>query len=234
MAMNRIMATVRCELELQARNGLYYATGLVLLVLLAALAALPATGLARLLPAVTLNNLAVTAFFFSAAMALLETSEGSATARLVTPLRPGELLAARAATLALLGVIQHMALGLLLLGPSSGLVLLAAGVGLAAAILALLGHALAVGRRNLSEFVLAGGPWLALLLAPMIADVLDWRHPLLWLHPLQGPLVLMRAAMTPVASWEVGLALALALAWAGAAAVGGAQRSGFARVMRDA
>lgn len=212
----RMMATLRCEVELQVRNGLYYAVGFVLLVVLAVLAALPMTGLARLLPAVALNNLAITAFFFGAALALLETSEGSATARMVTPLRPGELLAARMLALALLGVIQHGVLGLLLLGPVAELGWLVLGVGLAAALLSLIGHALAAGRRELSEFLLAGLPWLVLLLAPMLADVLEWRHALLWLHPLYGPLTLMRAAVAPTEAWELGLALGLGSLWVGA------------------
>jgi fluoroquinolone transport system permease protein len=215
--MYRMVATLRCEVELQARNGLYYAVGFVLLVLLAVLAAVPPTGLARLLPAVALNNLAITAFFFGAALTLLEASEGSATARMVTPLRPGELLAARMLTLALLGVIQHGALGLLLLGPVAGLGWLVLGVGLAAALLSLVGQALATGRRELSEFLLAALPWLVLLLAPMIADVLEWRHALLWLHPLYGPLTLMRAAVAPTEVWEIGLALVVGPLWVGAA-----------------
>lgn len=211
------MATMRCELELQARNGLYYTVGFVLLVTLAVLATLPTTGLARLLPAVAFNNLAITAFFFAAALALLETSEGSATARRVTPLHQRELLVARAATLALLGVVQHLALGLLLLAPGRGLLLLAAGVGLAGAVMALLGHYLAAGRRDLSGFLWPALPWLALLMAPMIADVLEWQHPLLWLHPLYGALIFMRAAVAPVAWWELALGLALALLWLGGA-----------------
>jgi fluoroquinolone transport system permease protein len=213
----RMVATLRCELELQARNGLYYAVGFVLLVVLAVLATLPTTGLARLLPAVALNNLAITAFFFGAAMTLLETSEGSATARTVTPLRPGELLTARAVTLALLGLFQHGALALLLLGPVAGLGWLVLGVGLAAALLSLVGHGLAAGRRELSAFLLTALPWLVLLLAPMLADLLEWRHALLWLHPLYGPLMLIRAAVAPVEAWEIGLALVLGPLWVGVA-----------------
>lgn len=215
--MRRLLATTRCDLELQARGGLYYATGVVLLVTVAGLAAMPPSGVARLLPAFALNTLAVTAFFFSAALALLETAEGSAAARAVTPLRAGEYLLARAATLALLGVAQHLAIGLLLLGPAPGLAPLAAGVALAAAILALMGYALAAGKTSLGAMLLPSVPWLGLLLAPMLADVLDWRSPLLWLHPLQGPVALMRAGVAPSAPWEAPLGLALGLAWTGAA-----------------
>ncbi|PDW03270.1 hypothetical protein CJ255_09810 [Candidatus Viridilinea mediisalina] len=211
------MATLRCELELHARNGLYYAVGFVLLVTLAVLAALPTAGLERLLPAVAFNNLALTAFFFAAALTLLETNEGSALARLVTPLRQRELLVARMIALALLGAVHHLALGLVLLAPGPSLVLLALGVGLAGALMALLGHYLAAGQRELSAFLWPALPWLALLMLPMIADVLAWQHPILWLHPLYAALTIIRAAVVPVAWWELALGLSLALGWLGGA-----------------
>jgi fluoroquinolone transport system permease protein len=210
-----MLATAQIDLEVQARNGLYAATGLVLLASVAALATLPPTGLARLLPAVAMQNLGVTAFFFSAALALLERSEGSGSARAVTPLRPGEYLGARVATLGLLAAVQHLVLGALLVGPGPGLLPLTAGVVLGSAILSLAGFTLAAGRESLGAFLLPAVPWLALLLAPMLADALEWHYPLLWLHPLQGPLALMRAAVTPAPPWEPPLALALGLGWTG-------------------
>jgi fluoroquinolone transport system permease protein len=215
--MRRLLASARCDVELQARNGLYLATGFVLLVMLALLAALPPSGLARLLPAVALNTLGITGFYFSAALALLERAEGSASARQVTPLRLGEYLGARATTLALLALVQHIAMGLLLIGPAPGLLPLAAGVALAAAILTLAGYAATAGRATISDFLLPSVPWLALLLAPLVPDVLGWQSPLLWLHPLQGPLALMRAAVVPTAGWELALGLGAGLAWLGGA-----------------
>jgi fluoroquinolone transport system permease protein len=213
MKIDRLVSVIRCDIELQARNGLYAATGFVLLVSLWALVALPPAGLARLLPAVALNSLGVTGFYFSAALALLERAEGSDRARFVTPLHPAEYLAARATTLALLGLQQQLALGLLLLGPSPALLTLCAGVILAAAMLALAGYAATAGRHTIGDFLLPSLPWLALLLAPLVADLLAWRSPLLWLHPLQGPLALMRSAVAPAAPWEPVLGLCAGMAW---------------------
>jgi fluoroquinolone transport system permease protein len=215
--MKRVLASARTDFEVEARGGLVLATGVVSLVSVLALQALPPSGLARLLPAVSLQNLGVTAFFFSMALVLLEQSEGSSTARTVTPLRAGEYLAARVGTLATLAAIQHTLLGAALLGFEPHLLVLLAGVVLACAVLALAGFILAAGKQSLGAALLPAVPWLALLLAPMIADVLDWRHPLLLLHPLQGALVLMRAGVVPTPLIELFLALAAGVAWAGAA-----------------
>ncbi|MFV9507821.1 MAG: hypothetical protein AB4911_25005 [Oscillochloridaceae bacterium umkhey_bin13] len=215
-SLRRCWASLLCELELQARNGLYAATGFVVLVILATLVTLPTSGIARLLPALALNSLAITAFFFGAALSLLATAEGSAAARSVTPLRPAEALVARTLSLALLGGLQLVALGLVLLGLTPALGLLVLGAVLSAAILALFGAALAAGEQSLSQFVLRALPWLVGLLIPMITDVLDWHIPLLWFHPLEGPMSLMRAAIVPTTWPMILLGFGLALVWLGA------------------
>jgi hypothetical protein len=104
-----------------------------------------------------------------------------------------------------------------LVGPRLELAVLIVGALLAAAILALAGFAVAAGRESLGALLLPAVPWLALLLAPMLADVLEWRHPLLWLHPLQGPLALMRAAVAPAEPSEIVLGLACGIGWCAAA-----------------
>jgi hypothetical protein len=64
--MNRLFATIRCDLRLQLRNGFYYATAFVVAVYALGLSQLRTAGaqlnLAWLLPAVALNNLMNTSF----------------------------------------------------------------------------------------------------------------------------------------------------------------------------
>jgi fluoroquinolone transport system permease protein len=214
---NRLLGSARCDLELQARNGLLLATIFVTLISVALLRALPSSGIARLLPAVALNSMGITAFFFSAALVLLERAEGSSIARLVTPLRPIDYLTARAGTLALLALIQNGAIALALLGFSPALLVFVAGAGLAALILALCGFAATHGQSTLSQLLLSAAPWLMLLLAPVLPDLLGWRSPLLWLHPLQGPLVLMRTAVASTEPGELAIAIVASAGWVGAA-----------------
>jgi fluoroquinolone transport system permease protein len=218
--MRRILASARTDFEIELRGGLVLATVVVTAVSVAGLRALPPTGLVRLLPVVALQNLGITAFFFSMALVLLERSENSGTARAATPLRPGEFLAARVATLATLAAVQHASLGAALLGFQPQLVALVAGVVLACAVLVLAGFILAAGKESLGAALVPALLWLAVLLAPMAADVLEWRHPLLLLHPLQGAFVVMRAGVTPTAPVELAVALLAALAWTFAAFVG--------------
>src|SRR5436305_5271778 len=81
--MHRLLATIRCDLRLQQRNGFYYATAFVVAVYALGLSQLHASGarlnLAGLLPAVVLNNLMITSFYFIGALVLLEKTEGTLT-----------------------------------------------------------------------------------------------------------------------------------------------------------
>jgi fluoroquinolone transport system permease protein len=217
--MSRLLAGVRCDLEVQLRNGLYYAVGFVMAISAAVLTAIPHDGLARLLPAITLNNLAVTAFFFMAALTLLERDEYSRMARFVTPLREQEYLGAKLLSLLIPALAQHLVLGLVLVGPRPELGWLAMGVALATVIMVAAGLGLALRYRSINEMLLPAVPWIGLLLLPMLSDILGFEHWLLLLHPLQGPVLLMRAGVAPLPAPLISVAIATGAIWTGVALV---------------
>jgi fluoroquinolone transport system permease protein len=118
--MNRLLATIRCDLRLQQRNGFYYATAFVVAVYALGITQLHTAGarlnLAGLLPAVVLNNLMITSFYFIGALVLLEKTEGTLAAQIVSPLRAGEYLAAKVITLTALALAYNLAVVALVLG----------------------------------------------------------------------------------------------------------------------
>ena len=222
LAWRRFVACAYCDAEIQLRNGLYSATAFVVAISAAILLALPAGHFAALLPAIALNNLAITSFFFMAALVLLEQSEGSPLARAVAPLRAGEYLAAKLVTLAALGVLQHFVLGVLLGVALTQLPLLLLGVALAAVMLALAGFMLAVRYRSINEMLLPAVPWIALLQAPIMGDILGWNSWFVYLHPMQAPIVLMHAAIQggPCGhGWQFWYGLGYSLLWIAAMGV---------------
>jgi fluoroquinolone transport system permease protein len=211
--MSRWLAAISCDVEVQLRNGLYYAVGFVLAISAAVLAAIPHDGLARLLPAIVLNNLAVTAFFFVAALVLLERAEQSRLARFVTPLRSYEYFGAKCLTLLLPALAQHLVLGLVLVGPHPEIVWLGLGVTLATLLMVAAGLVLALRYRSINAMLLPAVPWIALLLVPMLADLLQIEHWLLWLHPLYGAVLLMRAYIIPIPLPWIVAGIVGGLAW---------------------
>src|SRR4051794_6262539 len=189
--MNRLVATIRCDLRLQQRNGFYYATAFVVAVYALGLGQLHASGaqinLARLLPAVMLNNLMITSFYFVGALVLLEKAEGTLAAQVVSPLRAGEYLAAKVITLTALALVYNIAVVALVVGSRFSPLALIAGVSALAALMVMSGFVAVARYDSVNEYLLPSVPYAAGLMLPL-ASMFGWDSPLLYLHPLQGPM----------------------------------------------
>jgi fluoroquinolone transport system permease protein len=206
------------------RYGLVAAAALVAALVGLGLSALRLAEPGALLPAALANNLILGAYYVAGGLMLLERAEGSLAARAVTPLGWREYLLARLAALALLNLGEGLAIALLAAGPRLALLPLAAGLCLATTAFGLAGVAAAARFSSLNAFLLPSLLYIALLAAPVLADMAGWYHPLLLLHPLQGPLLLLRAAFAPADAWQLGASLlstAGGLAWLWRAAARG-------------
>jgi fluoroquinolone transport system permease protein len=221
--MHRLLATVRTDMRLQFRNGFYYVTLFVVGVWALLLAQLPAVDLdvTWLLPAMLLGNLVITTFYFVGGLVLLEKGEGTLEAQVVTPLRVGEYLAAKVSTLAGLALVENVALVALLVwvlpvlreGGRLAPLPLVAGLLLGAALFTLAGF-LAVARyRSVNEYLFPSMLYMGLLMLPLFPYFGlghgDWFY---W-HPLQAPLVLLRAAFEPVALGQLAYGLLYGALW---------------------
>lgn len=212
--MNRAIATFVREVRLQVRNGPYAAVAFVVVITVAGLWWLPVdrAGLVWLLPALVFNNLVMMVFFLVAGTVLLERAQGLDSALATTPLRPWESLAARVGALMLLALAQHLALALALFR-TVALLPLVIGVALAAALFAVAGL-LAVRRAtSIAGCLLASLPWTGMLLLPMVTYAAGIDHPLLYLHPLQPAMLLLRGAVGAVELWQIGYGVVGSVAW---------------------
>lgn len=219
--MNRLLATIRCDLRLQQRNGFYYATAFVVAVYALGLSQLHTAGaqlnLAWLLPAVVLNNLMITSFYFIGALVLLEKTEGTLTAQVVSPLRAGEYIAAKVITLSALALIYNLAVVVLVVGSGFGALALIGGVGVAAALMVMAGFVAVARYDSVNEYLLPSLPYAAGLMLPL-AYMFGWDSPLLYLHPLGGPMLLLRAAFTPASAWQLASGTLASALWLSAGA----------------
>ena len=104
--MTAFVTALRWDIVLQARNGFYWASAFVILVIGGLLLALPEAARANeaaWVPAIIAVNLQITTFFFVAGLMLLERDEGTLAALAVSPFSPGAYLATRTVTLTALG-----------------------------------------------------------------------------------------------------------------------------------
>ncbi|NNJ09221.1 ABC transporter permease [Chloroflexales bacterium ZM16-3] len=211
--MGRLMHTLRWDITLQARNGFYLVTGLVLLMWAALLIPLPALDTEWLLPPLILSNLVVGGFYFVGAIVLLEKAEGSLLARAVTPLRGGEYLAARVISLSLLALVENLGMAALFRGTSFAPLPMGGGIMLGTALFCMAGLITVAPYGSINAYMLPSAAVAGLLSIPVIAALAGWASPLLYLHPLEPAMLLMQGSFRPLAAWELAYCLGAGALW---------------------
>jgi len=222
-----VSATMIADFRLQYRNGFYYAVVFVVAVVALAVWWFPGLDLDRFLPVLVLGNLPINTFYFIAGLVLLEKGEGTLDAQVVTPLRAGEYLASKIATLTLVSVLENVALVFLVAKSNFQIVPLATGIALASVLCSLIGFALIARYDSINEYIFPSVFYNVLLMLPLVS-YLDlapsWPF---YLHPLHGSLLLMSAAFEPISVWQWAFAVSYGLA--GAAVVWHVCRRAFDR-----
>ena len=213
--MHRLAATIRLDLRLQMRNGFYYAVAFVLVCWLVLLTRLPEIDWGYVLPAFVFGNLVMVNFYFVAGLVLLEKSEGTLEAQVVTPLADWEYLASKAVTLAALSLVEQLIIvwsahgGGFAAGPLIG------GIVLAAILYTLAGFLLVARYRSINEYLFPSVLFTAVLSLPMLHYFGLWDSGILYLHPFTAPLVLLAGAFGPIPPWQWAYGVLYSVAWAG-------------------
>lgn len=234
--MNRLWATLVCDVRLQWRNGFYYAAAVVTALFALLLAQTPSPEVRRLLPAVIVNNLIVNGFYFVGGLVLLEKGEGTLQAQVVTPLRRREYLAAKALSLIVLSLLENGILVLLLTGVTLQGAWLAAGITVGVLFYTFAGFAVVSRYDALNEYLLPSMLVVTALALPLlpyfgVGDTSLLRG-LVYAHPLQPTLLMLQAAMgAKLALWQALYAPVYGALWAAIAFV--AAHRAFERFIRN-
>lgn len=215
--MNRLRATIHCDVRLQYRNGFYYAAAVVAVLFVLLLRQLSHQNLAWVLPVIIVNNVIVNTFYFLGGLVLLEKGEGTLQAQIVTPLRADEYLVAKVVTLTLLSVVETLAIVGVAYGVPSNPFALVAGITLAAGLYALAGFVVVARYDAINEYLLPSMVYVTVLALPLlpyfgvgsgtVVSVLTY------LHPLKPILVLLQAGFGAVTLWHLGYGLMYAALW---------------------
>lgn len=211
--MNRFLATIRTDVRLQYRNGFYFAVAFVLLMIAILLTQLPKIDWDPWLPAVVFGNLVMVPFYFVGGLVLLEKGEGTLEAQVVTPLRVEEYLGAKVVTLGALSLFENIAVVTMANGLEYRALPLVIGILFSAAIYALLGFIIVARYDSVNEYIMPSTLYVFGLCLPYLSYFDIWTSWLMFLHPLQGPLLAMKAAFTPVEFRELAVGLVTSTAW---------------------
>ena len=211
--MRRLWSLMRLDWSRQRRYGFFYAAGFMTLVWIAVLRSLRPGVLPVAVPFLVFVDLAVVGFYFMAGSLLMEKNEGTLPALMISPLRFGEFLTARLATLTLLAVGISFAVALAGIGPRFNMALFGAGVVGSAVINLLVGIFAVAPYDSISRFIIPSQVYVVGLYLPLISFFGWWRSPIFYLIPTHGALLLLQGAFTSVASWQVIYAVIYQLLW---------------------
>ena len=214
--MRAFVAALRWDVVLQARNGFYWASAFVILVIGGLLLAVPEasrTNEAVWVPAMVAINLPITTFFFMAGLMLLERDEGTLTALAVSPLTPAGYLAARTVTLTALAAVETIVLILIAFDAGRSWLFILSGTAALGVIYTGIGAAVATRYASINALLLPASLVVALLLAPLLAHVGLAPRRLFVLHPIEPALTLIRAGYAPASRGELSFGGAGSLAW---------------------
>jgi fluoroquinolone transport system permease protein len=213
--MKRLFATLVCDIRLQFRNGFYYAAAFVAVVMALLLNQVRFVDLALLLPIFVLGDILVNTFYFVGGLVLLEKGEGTLAAQVVTPLRTSEYLAAKVVTLSLLALIESLIIVAAAYGPGFVVLPLVAGVVVLAVLYTLYGFVVVARYDSINSYLLPSVVYTAVLSLPLVDYLGLWRSWLFYLHPIQAPLLLLRAAFQPLAPWQLVYGVLYGALWIG-------------------
>jgi fluoroquinolone transport system permease protein len=232
--MSAFVTALRWDVVVQARNGFYWATAFVVLVVGGLLLAVPETARAdegAWVPALVAVNLQITTFFFVAGLVLLERDEGTQLALAVSPLTPAAYLATRTLSLTTLAGIETIALVSIAFADAPSWPLLLAGTSALGVIYTGIGAALATRYASVNALLLPASVVVTLLLLPLLPHFGLAPRALFLVHPIEPALALIRAAYGEIRISDVAFGILGSICWGALAFLCG-QRC-VSRLMRD-
>ncbi len=211
--MTRLTSTMKWDVRLQWRNGFYYAAIIIVVTFLLIFSQISVTNMEWVLPFMLVNNMVVGTFYFMGGLVLLEKDEGSLEARVTTPLRPAEYLAAKTATVSGLALMESVLIVVITAGWNVNWLLLLAGITGTAVLLCLAGFIVVVRYDSVNEYLLPSVLYVMALCIPMVAYLVNWDHWLLYLHPMQASMTLLTGAWQPLTWQQIIYGLGYSALW---------------------
>jgi fluoroquinolone transport system permease protein len=222
-----MLHALRWDVVVQARNGFYWASAFLVIIISVLLLYVPERARADAgvwVPALLAVNLQITTFFFVAGLMLLERDEGTLHALAVSPLSPSGYLAMRTFSLTGLAAAETIAIVWIGFGTSGSWPLVLGGTAALGVIYTGFGAAVATRYDSVNALLLPASAFVALLLLPLLPHFgLAPRLPF-FVHPLEPPMTLIRAGYGVVDRVDVAFGVLGSLGWSAFAFVWGRNR----------
>lgn len=227
--MTAVLNALRWDVIVQARNGFYWASAFLTVVIGALLRSVPESARANSalwVPAILVINLQLTTFFFVAGLMLLERDEGTLNALAVSPLSASGYLAMRTFSLTALAAAETIAIVWIGFGTGGSWSLVLLGTVALGVIYTGFGAVVATRYDSVNALLLPASAFVALLLLPLLPHFgLAPRLPFL-IHPLEPPMTLIRAGYDAANQIDLAFGVVGSFTWGAMAFVWGRNRVG--------
>ncbi len=211
--MTRLAATLRHEVRLEYRYGIFAATAVTTVLAVLMLRTVFSAALDLMLPFTIFVDLTVTGFYFLAGMVLFEKAEGTLLALVVTPLRFWEYLAGKVLTLTALAVVITLIVTALTWGTAVNLPLLIVATALASAFWLVVGFVVVAPYDGVSAFLVPASLITLIACVPLLAYFGIVDSPLFYLWPTWGGLLLTRGGFQVLSAWRLVYGVVYLSAW---------------------
>ena len=194
--MTALVTALRWDVVVQARNGFYWATAFLVVLVGGLLLAVPEAvraDAAVWVPAIAAMNLQITTFFFVAGLMLLERDEGTLAALAVSPLSPGGYLAVRMISLTTLASLETAVVVWAAFDTRGAWLLMVPGMAALGVIYTGFGVVVAARFASVNALLLPASLVVTLLLLPLLPHFDFAARALFLLHPIEPALTLIRA-----------------------------------------
>jgi fluoroquinolone transport system permease protein len=211
--LKRLAATLACDIRIQFRNGFYYVSAFVVIMWSIIFTQVPSFDLAFWMPALLLGNLIINTFYFVGGLILLEKTEGTLEAQIVSPLKTSEYLGSKVTTLLLLSLLENFLITALIFGLSFRFAPWILGIATASAFYVLVGFLAVSKYDSINEYLMPSMLYTSTFGLPFVHYFGLTQSWLIYLHPLQAPLILLKGAFYPIETWQLIYGVLYSVLW---------------------
>jgi fluoroquinolone transport system permease protein len=210
-----LRAVVTLDLRLQWRYGFLYATAFSIVLWEVVVILIPGPLKLTAMPYVVFGDSVLIGFFFIAGAVFFEKGERTLFALLSTPVRFRHYLTSKLATLSMLSLIAAGVVSLSGAGTTFDPGTLFTAVVLCTLLFLLCGLITAAPFPSMTDWLIPSTGVIAVLNVPLLFYAGLWEHPVFYLLPTQGSLLLLGSAFgqLDLSGWQVTYALTYQLLW---------------------
>lgn len=205
--MSHLLALLRWETTIQLRLGIFYAAAAVATMWALMLYWVPDAAVEPVLVSIHFIDVGVFGFFFMPGIYYLEKGERVLEGLVVTPLRGWEYLSVKVVVLSVAAFAVAAAVTLIVYGAALNWLWFSIGLLAMSYPISLLGFVIAARFNGISEYLVPGSLFLAVLQLPLLTYFGIVPAPLLYILPSGPGMIFLTAAFADVPLWQLIFAL---------------------------